>query len=134
MMSMEHDLQQVRKGIEAYCRAVHTQEAEDFLPIMAEGNENVLISPGGCYMGTEAILSDFLQGGIRRGFAKIDLIADSVELRPVGEDTIVALFAYHTECIRRDDGSEFGISGLETQVWVRQSSGWKLTHVHYSKN
>lgn len=132
-MSREKDFEQIRAGIAAYCHAVHTQEAEDFLPLLAGGNENVLISPGGCYVGSEAIHRDFLIGVIRRLYTKIDLIADSIDLRPVNEDTIVAVFAYHTECIRRDDGSDFGIAGLETQVWVRQQAGWRLTHVHYSK-
>ena len=131
-MNKELDLAQVREGIAGYCRAVHTQEAEDFVPLMAEGTENVLISPRNCFVGTEAILHDFLQGGIRKAYSQIDLIADSIDLRVAGEDTIVAVFAYHTECIRRDDGSQYGIAGLETQVWVRQHGAWKLTHVHYS--
>ena len=29
----------------------------------------------------------------------------------------VVIFQYHTECIRREDGSEFGIAGMETQVY-----------------
>ena len=129
---MSRDFEQVHAGILQYCRAVHTQNEEDFLPIMAQGIETVLISPGGYFQGNDRILKDFLQGGIRRMYTRIDLIADEIDLRQVAEDTIIAVFAYHTECIRREDGEPHGIAGLETQVWLRQTGEWKLAHVHYS--
>lgn len=130
---MNQDFEVIRAGIDRYCHAVHTQQAKDFLPLWAAGVEIVLISPGGCHVGTQNIYDNFLVGTIRRLYTKIDLIADDVMLRQVGEDTIIAVFAYHTECIRRDDGSDFGIAGLETQVWVRQAEDWRLAHIHYSK-
>ena len=129
---MDRDMEQVRAGVDRYCNAIRTQQAQDFLPLWAEGIETVLIAPGGSFVGTQRIYEDFLLGIIRRAYTRIDLIVDDVQLRRAGEDTIIATFAYHTECIRRDDGSDFGIAGLETQVWVRQQ-GWRLAHIHYSK-
>ena len=31
---------------------------------------------------------------------------------------------YHTGCIRREDGSEYGIAGMETQVYIRNDNEW----------
>ena len=127
------DREQILRGVERYCHAVHTQRAEDFLPLWAEGTQNGLISPAGCFSGTEEIYRDFLVGRIGAAYARIDLIAESVEVRPVTEDAAVALFRYATDCIRRDTGEPYGIAGLETQLWVRQGGECRLCHVHYSK-
>lgn len=129
---MNKDFEQIRAGIAQYCRGVHTQEREDFMPLIPAQAEAVLISPGGMFTGAESIMEDFLRGGIRRAYAKIDLIADDILLRRLNEDTIAAIFAYHTDCIRRDTGEPHGIAGLETQIWIREGAGWKLAHVHYS--
>ena len=97
------------------------------------GTQNGLISPAGCFSGTEEIYRDFLVGRIGAAYARIDLIAESVEVRPVTEDAAVGLFRYATDCIRRDTGEPYGIAGLETQLWVRQGGEWRLCHVHDSK-
>ena len=127
------DREQILRGVERYCHAVHTQRAEDFQPLWAEGTQNGLLSPAGCFSGTEEIYRDFLVGRIGAAYARIDLIAESVEVRSVTEDAAVALFRYATDCIRRDTGEPYGIAGLETQLWVRQGGEWRLCHVHYSK-
>jgi hypothetical protein len=129
---MENTFEQVRAGVHAYCKAIHTQQADDFFPLWAEDVETVLIAPGGMYIGTEQIFRDFVTGSIQRAFERIDLIADEITCRSVTDDAVSVVFAYHTECIRRENGEPFGIAGLETQMWVRRGSNWKLAHVHYS--
>ena len=118
--------------VERYKHAVHTQAAEDFLPLWAEGCETVLISPGGCYVGTQNIYEQFLLGGIRKAYERIDLLSHQVDVRLISEDLATVVFSYSTDCIRRDNGEPFGIAGLETQVFCRQNGQWKLVHVHYS--
>lgn len=123
----------VLEMVERYKTAVHTQAWEDFAPLWAEGTENVLISPGGYFVGTQDIYENFLIGGIRKAYSRIDLISHNIDVRITG-DTAIVVFSYSTDCDRRETGEYFSISGLETQVYVRQESQWKLTHVHYSMN
>ena len=119
--------------VEQYKTAVHTQAWEDFAPLWAEGAENVLISPGGYFVGTQMIYKEFLINRIRKAYSRIDLISHDIDVRITG-DTAIVVFSYSTDCDLRESGDRFGIAGLETQVYVRQNGLWKLTHVHYSMN
>ena len=123
--------EKILRVLKQYIQGVHTQEAADFLPIWAEG-ENVLISPAGCFIGTQTIYEDFLLGRIRKAYTRIDLIAKETKVRMLTDDTAIVLFSYYTDCIRRETGEPYGIEGLETQVYKKQDGDWKLTHVHYS--
>lgn len=131
-MLKQRDSEAIYTVLERYKRAIHTQSAADFLPIWAQTGENVLISPAGCFRGTEAIYRDFLLGRIRAAYTQIDLITESVALRALTADSAAAVFAYRTACIRRETGEPHGLRGMETQVYVREPDGWKLAHVHYS--
>ena len=84
------------------------------------------------YDGIDAIANDFL-GAIQRAYQTIRLIPEDIDIRLRGNDMAVVIFQYHTECIRREDGSEYGIAGMKTQVFIRKDDDWKLVHVHYSK-
>ena len=62
------------------------------------------------------------------------LIADDEPVvRFLTDEIAVVIFRYHTECIRRESGEPYGISGLETQIVRKTPKGWKLAHIHYSK-
>ena len=128
---MTGEKEKILRVLEQYVRGIHTQAEEDFLPIWAEG-ENVLISPAGCFTGTQSIYEDFLLGRIQKAYTRIDLIPKETLVRLLGSDTAVVLFSYCTDCIRRETGEPYGIEGLETQVYIKQGADWKLTHVHYS--
>lgn len=117
-----------------YCRSVHTQDLEEVRKLWNNSAECSLISPGGMYSGIESIYQDFLIDGIRSAYSRIDLIADDVNVRFVSDECAIVIFAYHTDCDRRETGEWFGIEGLETQVYNKVGDDWKLTHVHYSGN
>ncbi len=123
---------EILEALERYKNAIHTQAASDFLPLWAEDCETVLISPSGYYTGTQNIYQQFLLEGIRRAYSRIDLLSHSVEVRILSEDLATVVFAYSTDCERRENGEAFSIAGLETQVYCKQNGLWKLAHVHYS--
>ena len=123
--------EKILRVLKQYIQGIHTQAEEDFLPIWAEG-ENVLISPAGCFTGTQDIYEDFLLGRIRKAYMRIDLIAKETAVRMLTDDTAIVLFSYYTDCIRRETGEPYGIEGIETQVYKKQDGDWKLAHVHYS--
>ena len=129
---MEKDIQEILGVIEQYKTAIHTQEKEDFFPIWAEGCQTSLISLATCYSGTESIYQDFLIGGIQKAYTSIELITEDVQVRMISQDCAMAIFSYRTECIRRETGEPYGIAGLETQIFKKESGVWKLCHVHYA--
>ncbi|MGM9940376.1 MAG: YybH family protein [Bulleidia sp.] len=128
-----NDKEQILQLVKNYQKAIHTQNREDFKSIWTEDENNVLISIATQYRGIDSICQDFLIDGIQKAYAVIDLIAENVDIHFIDESTAIVVFRYHTECIRRDSGENYGIAGLETQV-VRKTDGkWKLVHIHYSK-
>ena len=82
-------------------------------------------------MGKKAIQNDFL-GLIRKVYETIDLISESTDVRLLNEKCALIIFAYHTDCIRRESGEPYGIAGLETQVYILENGDWRLVHVQYS--
>lgn len=126
--------QEILQCVEQYKKAVHTQEAADFYPIWAKSCETSLISISTCFTGTDSIYEDFLIGGIRKAYTKIELVAKETNVRLLSDSCAVVIFSYYTDCIRRETGEPFGIEGLETQVYIREEDGWKLAHVQYAKN
>jgi len=124
--------QQLIEKVKAYCHLVHTQSPEEFDALWSKKQENVLISGGNCFVGSEAILNDFLLGAIRNAFSRIELISKTIDVRLLDDDHAIIVFSYETDCDNRKDGSWFGIEGLETQVYVKEAGDWRLTHVQYS--
>lgn len=131
-MIADTEKQAILQVLEQYKKAIHTQKAEDFLPIWTEDEENVLISPAGCFRGTAAIYEEFLLGRIQKAYSRIDLISKEVSVRLLTADVAVVVFSYCTDCDRRDTGEPYGIEGLETQIYQKQQNDWKLVHIQYS--
>ena len=120
----------IRKKVLAYCEAVEKQDQNAFRELF--DRDATLISISTLFDGIDAIANDFL-GAIQRAYQTIRLIPEDIDIRLRENDMAVVIFQYHTECIRRENGSEYGIAGMETQVYIRKDEDWKLIHVHYSK-
>lgn len=120
----------IREKVLAYCEAVEKQDQNAFRILF--DRDATLISISTLYNGIDAIADDFL-GAIQRAYQTIRLIPEDIDIHLRENDTAVVIFQYHTECIRREDGSEYGIAGMETQVYIRKDEDWKLIHIHYSK-
>ena len=120
----------IRKKVLAYCEAVEKQDQNTFRELF--DRDATLISISTLFDGIDAIANNFLDA-IQKAYRTIRLIPEDIDIRLRENDMAVVIFQYHTECIRREDGSEYGIAGMETQVYVRKDEDWKLIHVHYSK-
>lgn len=119
--------------VKAYQKVIHSQNKEDFISLWTCQDNNTLISLTNQFNGIESIYQDFLIGGIQKAYLKIDLIAENIDIHFMNENIAVVVFQYHTECIKRDTGEDYGIAGLETQVLQKIDDQWKLVHIHYSK-
>ena len=120
----------IQKKVLAYCEAVEKQDQNAFRELF--DRKATLISISTLFDGIDSIANDFL-GAIQKAYKTIRLIPENIDIRLCENDLAVVIFQYHTECIRREDGSEYGIAGMETQVYIRKDEDWKLIHVHYSK-
>ena len=92
-----------------------------------------LIAVSKCFETREHIYSDFILGGLQKAYSRIALISDDITVRPISEELAIVVFQYHTDCDLRETGEPFGISGLETQVVIKENGQWRIVHIHYSK-
>lgn len=129
-----NDILKIKQLLEDYKKAIHTQDERFFKKLWSGKDTDTMISITKQYVGIENIYNDFLIGGIQKAYQEITLIGDSEPtIHFLDETTAIIIFAYHTECIRRETLEIYGIQGLETQVVKKINDEWKLTHVHYSK-
>ena len=109
----------IRKKVLAYCEAVEKQDQNTFRELF--DRDATLISISTLFDGIDAIANNFLDA-IQKAYRTIRLIPEDIDIRLRENDMAVVIFQYHTECIRREDGSEYGIAGMETQVALSKSS------------
>lgn len=124
----------IRDRVLSYCEAIHTQDPVLFDSLWSKENRDdcILISIGKVFSGYNSILNDFLLSGIQAAYESIVLIPEDITVTYQDAEYAIITFRYHTECIRREDGNPFGISGVETQVWKHEDD-WRMIHLHYSK-
>lgn len=124
---------EIQRAVNNYKKVIHSQNKEDFYRLWSK-EDCSLISISNQFFGVDEIYNDFLIGTIQAKFAKIDLVQDGdLTISQPNENMAVVIFRYHTECILRELNAVYGISGVETQVMVREDDQWKLLHVHYSR-
>ena len=124
----------LHETVNKYCLAVKTQDKDLVYSIFSKNNKCMLISVGKVFEGLDSIFQDFL-GLIKQLYSKIELIKDEdLKINFIDEKTAIVIFKYHTECILRENGKDFGINGVETQLIIKEDGNWKIVHIHYSKN
>lgn len=124
-----------KKEIEAvvlsYAKQIHDQNEQEFKDLWTGKDTDTLISNSKIFYGIDSIYNDFLAGLIHTYYESIYLINDGLEINILNETTAVAVFKYHTECIRRNTKEPYQMTGIETQVLIHTDKGWKLAHIQY---
>ena len=130
----EKDIQEIKEVINKYCLAIGSQDEKDFKSIFSTKKKCHLISVGTSFENVDSIYKDFVIALIQSHYTKIALIKDEEpKINFIDENNAVIIFKYHTDCILRQNGEKFGISGVETQVLIKEDGHWKIVHIHYSK-
>ena len=130
----EEDIKLINETVKNYCLAVKTQDKDIVYKIFSKNKKCMLVSIGKVFEGLDSIYKDFL-GLIKQLYSKIELIKDEeLKINFIDEKSAVIIFKYHTECILRENGKDFGINGVETQLIIKEEGNWKIVHIHYSKN
>ena len=125
--------QQILDLVAKYQQLVHDQSRELFEEVFSKNEDCNMISIVKHFHGRESIYHDFLIGGIRKAYSRIDLIADEINVYEISDELATVVFKYHTDCDRRETGEPYGFAGVETQVMIKEDGEWKILHVHYSK-
>ena len=130
----EKDIQEINNVINQYCLAIGSQVEKDFKNIFSKNKTCYLISVGSVFEGVDSIYKDFVIDLIQKLYQKIELIKDEeLKINFIDSEHAVIIFKYHTDCLLRKNGEKFGISGVETQVLIKEEGNWKIVHIHYSK-
>ena len=130
---MTDTIQTIHQKVNQYKYVIETQEKDAFYALWAEKYETSLISVNTCFIVSGAIYRDFLIGGIRKAYSKIEFEIKTADVRLLTDDCAVVIFLYEIHCTRRETGEPYGIAGLETQVYVKENKDWKLAHMQYAK-
>ena len=130
----DKDIEQIKELINKYCLAVKTQDKDIVDKIFSKNKKCNLISIATVFEGVDSIYENSL-GLIKKMYSKIELIKDEeLKINFISDTTAIIIFKYHTDCILRENGEKFGISGVETQLVIKEEGDWKIVHIHYSKN
>ena len=127
------DTEQIQQIVQSYITAIHTQDKDSFLSLWTGNKADTLISLTSVFHGDEAIYQDFLIDKIQACYSYIELFADHIDIHQIDEENAIVIFSYHTVCRLRETGEDYGIEGIETQVFRKVSGQWKLLHIYYSK-
>lgn len=128
----EQDRQEILRLVGKYCEVVSSGDEEEFRALWCGREDDTVISIVTEYRGPERVAAFLAR--LRSLYSSIELVADGEpSVRPLTEDVAIVVFRYHTRTVYRETGEPGGIEGLETQVAHRTPGGWKLSHLHYSK-
>ena len=119
--------------VEKYKQLVNTQDRALFDEVFSMNDNCNMIAITRHFQGRESIYNDFLIGAIQKNYSFIELISDGIDIYEINDHLVNVVFKYHTDCIRRDTNESYGISGVETQVLIKENGEWKILHIHYSK-
>jgi len=124
---------QILELVAKYQDLVHNPSKELFNEVFAQNSFCTEIAITDHYKNRTSIYEDFIIGRLQNRFSRIELIADEITINEISDELVIVVFKYHTDCDLRETGEHTGISGLETQVIVKENNEWRILHVHYSK-
>ena len=124
---------QILELVKKYQSLVNNPSHELFDEVFAKNNFCTEIAITDHYKNREEIYDDFIIGRLQNRFSRIELIADEITINEISDELVIVIFKYHTDCDLRETGEPAGISGLETQVIIKENGKWRILHVHYSK-
>lgn len=101
---MTDTIQTIHQKVNQYKHVIETQEKDAFYALWAEKYETSLISVNTCFIVSEAIYRDFLIGGIRKAYSKIEFEIKTADVRLLTDDCAVVIFLYEIHCTRRETG------------------------------
>lgn len=117
--------------IDQYVQSVETADTNLAAQIWSDSPDDSFIFPAGQALGFDEIKRVVYVGAMAGNFSQRQLNLHNVKVHVYG-DTAWSEFDWDFEAKLRKDGSSITTYGMETQIYRKQSTGWRLVHVHYS--
>ena len=128
--SLSTELDELNTLLNNYVKAVNDLDLDLAEKIWSHKESISFIHPGGHQRGWEEIRDAFYLGAMAN-FQSRELKLKDVNIRILSDNTAWADFYWDFDA-KFIDGSPMQTSGRETQIWKKESGGWKIVHVHYS--
>lgn len=126
----------IQTQISRYCDAItHAEDLSLAEQVWHTDDRASLIFPLGEILTWQNICTDFFGKVMTGMFSQRKLHQTSQAVIEVLDDnTVIALFDWKFEAVRREDGQSITTQGRETQVYQKDPQGlFKIIHVHYSQ-
>ena len=128
----ERDVQAIQAQVEKYTRSIGQADTTLAAEVWANTPEVSFIHPRGHERGWEQVKENFYGKTMGATFSRRDLrIVSDVPVTLYG-DAAWTEFYWDFNATVKKDGSKAHTKGRETQIYHRDSIGWRLVHVHYS--
>jgi ketosteroid isomerase-like protein len=127
------DVEAIHRLIDQYTKAVDTVNLQLLSQIWSHSPEVSFIYSLGEEHGFDAIEQHVFQNVMGGMFSTRDLLTNRVEIHVSG-DAAWSEFHWVFHATMRKDESLVTTRGVETQVYRKESGGWRLVHVHYSED
>ncbi|HKD60858.1 MAG TPA: nuclear transport factor 2 family protein [Terracidiphilus sp.] len=123
------DEQQLRALESNYMKAVDTLDPELISTVWSHGPGVSFIHPRGTAVGFEQIREGFYRDTMGL-FSQRDLTLENPVLHVYnGTAWAEMTWTFHATL---KDGQKITTTGRETQIYSKESGGWRIVHVHYS--
>jgi ketosteroid isomerase-like protein len=124
------DIDDINALLVDYVTSVNELDLAKAESIWSSDDAISFIHPRGHSKGWDEISSTFYLGAMAN-FSKRDLRLRDITIRVLSPDTAWGDFYWDFDATF-NDGSPAQTTGRETQVWKKETDGWKVVHVHYS--
>lgn len=132
-MGAAPEVKAIRELVERYVHAVDTVDLSLLSEIWSHSPDVSFIYPLGEEHGLDAIEQHVFQGVMGGMFSARDLKTRSMTVH-VNGNAAWSEFHWVFHATMRKDGSAVTTTGVETQIYRKEGTRWRLVHVHYSED
>ena len=123
----------IHRLLDQYAQAVDAVDLKLVAQIWSHAPDASFIYPLGEEHGFDAIEQNVFEKVMGGMFSARDLAMHDVMIY-VNGNSAWSEFRWDFHATLRKDGSEITTHGVETQVYRKENSSWRLVHVHYSED
>jgi ketosteroid isomerase-like protein len=121
---------EIEQLLNTYLQSVKTADVALASTIWMQSPEIVVVTPLGRFEGWDAVRQELYVNFLQKTFLERNLQASNVHIH-VNGDAAWAIFDWNFTG-KMTNGQTMSSKGRESHVYEKTSSGWRITHLHYS--
>ena len=126
----DSNLTEIEALLADYVTSVNELDLTKAEQIWSQTSTTSFIHPRGHEKGWQDIKASFYLDTMGR-FSQRDLRLHDIDVHLLSSDIAWGEFYWDFDATFKD-GTPLKTTGRETQIWRKESGGWKILHVHYS--